>query len=153
VRYVEQLRRYRDLFGSERLLVLIYDDFRSDNEAVVRQVLRFLEVDDTVPVRVAEVNPTVRARSQRLNELVHAVGVGRGPVSRAVRAALKAITPAGPRRKALYATRRRVVFTAPRAADERLMGVLRSRFKSEVVALSEYLDRDLVSLWGYDRVG
>ena len=27
---------------------------------------------------------------------------------------------------------------------------LRRRFKGEVVALSEYLDRDLVSLWGYD---
>jgi hypothetical protein len=29
---------------------------------------------------------------------------------------------------------------------------LRHRFKSEVVALSEHLDRDLVSLWGYDRI-
>jgi hypothetical protein len=28
---------------------------------------------------------------------------------------------------------------------------LRHRFKPEVVALSEYLQRDLVSLWGYDR--
>jgi hypothetical protein len=32
------------------------------------------------------------------------------------------------------------------------MNELRRRFKSEVVALSEYLDRDLVALWGYDRV-
>ena len=29
---------------------------------------------------------------------------------------------------------------------------LRRRFKSEVVALSEYLNRDRVSLWGYDSV-
>ena len=29
---------------------------------------------------------------------------------------------------------------------------LRRRFAPEVVALSEYLDRDLVSLWGYDRL-
>ena len=36
--------------------------------------------------------------------------------------------------------------------DKRLTAELRSRFKPEVVALSEYLDRDLVSLWGYDRV-
>ena len=27
---------------------------------------------------------------------------------------------------------------------------LRRRFKPEVAALSEYLDRDLVGLWGYD---
>ena len=32
------------------------------------------------------------------------------------------------------------------------MSELRRRFKAEVVALSEYLDRDLVDLWGYDDV-
>ena len=30
---------------------------------------------------------------------------------------------------------------------------LRRRFRGEVEALSEYLDRDLVTLWGYDNVG
>ncbi len=33
------------------------------------------------------------------------------------------------------------------------MRELRSRFKGEVVALSEHLGRDLVKLWGYDDVG
>ncbi len=32
------------------------------------------------------------------------------------------------------------------------MQELRRRFKPEVVALSEYLQRDLVALWGYDDV-
>ena len=36
---------------------------------------------------------------------------------------------------------------------EDLMLELRRRFKAEVEALSEYLDRDLVALWGYDKVG
>jgi hypothetical protein len=44
VRYVEQLRRYRALFPAQRMLVLIYDDFRADNEGVYRQVLRLLVV-------------------------------------------------------------------------------------------------------------
>jgi hypothetical protein len=29
---------------------------------------------------------------------------------------------------------------------------LRRRFKPEVTALSEYLGRDLVALWGYDHL-
>jgi hypothetical protein len=153
VRYVEQLRRYEAAFGAERMLVLIYDDFRRENEATARQVLRFLEVDDTQLVRAVEANPTVRPRSQRLNELVHAVSVGRGPLSLAVKASLKALTPRGLRRKALHATQRRVVFTEPEPPDERLMMELRRRFKPEVVALSEHLNRDLVALWGYDRLG
>jgi hypothetical protein len=151
VRYVEQLRRYYATFAPERILVLIYDDFRRDNESVVRTVLRFLEVDDSAPIHTVEANPTVRARSQRLNELVHAVGVGRGPVSLAVKGSVKALTPAKLRRRALYAVQRQVVFAKPSPPDEALMAELRVRFKPEVVALSEYLNRDLVSLWGYDR--
>ena len=45
VRYVEQLRRYHEVFAPEQVLVLIYDDFRADNEGTVRTVLRFLDVD------------------------------------------------------------------------------------------------------------
>jgi hypothetical protein len=150
VRYVEQLRRYYDVLAPEQVLVLIYDDFRSDNEAVLRRVLRFLEVDDTVAIETGEANPTVRARSQRLHELVHAVGVGRGPASRGLKAAIKALTPAGPRRKALYETQRRLLFAEPPPADEALTVELKRRFKGEVIALSEQLDRDLLSLWGYD---
>jgi len=152
VRYVEQLRRYGALFGAEQMLVLIYDDFRSDNEATVRQVLRFLAVDDTGPVAVTEANPTVRVRAQGLHELVHAVSVGRGPVSLSVKASVKALTPRRLRRRALYAAQRRVLFADPSPPDEGLMLELRRRFKGEVVALSEYLGRDLVTLWGYDSV-
>jgi hypothetical protein len=152
VRYVEQLRRYHALFGRERMLILIYDDFRADNEAAVRQVLRFLEVDPDVPIEAVEANPTVRARSQRLNELLHAVSVGRGPVSLAVKGAIKALTPTRLRRRARDAAQRHIVFGAPPPPDEELMLELRRRFAPEVVALSEYLGRDLVGLWGYDRL-
>jgi hypothetical protein len=152
VRYVEQLRRFHAVFAPEQVLVLIYEDFRSENEATVRRVLRFLDVDDTTPIELVEANPTVSPRSQMLNELVHAVGVGRGPISHAVKESIKAITPAGPRRSALYAVQKRLVFGGAPPADEAVMSELRSRFKGEVTALSEYLDRDLVSLWGYDSV-
>jgi hypothetical protein len=152
VRYVEQLRRYRERFAPEQMLVLIYDDFRGENEATVRGVLRFLEVDDTLPVAVTDANPTVRVRSQRLDDLVHAVSVGRGPLSRAVKSSIKALTPTQARGAALRTARQRVVHGAPRPPDEGLMLELRRRFKPEVVALSEYLGRDLVSLWGYDRI-
>lgn len=152
VRYVEMLRRYHAVFPPEQMLVLIYDDFRRDNEATVRQVLRFLGADDTLNVEALEANPTVRARSQRLSELVHAISVGRGPVSLAVKAAVKALTSRRLRRAVLEETKRRVVFADPGPPDEQLMLELRRRFKAEVVAASEYLDRDLVTLWGYDSI-
>ena len=51
VRYTEQLRRWHGVFGADNVLVLIYDDFRRDNVATARRVLRFLDVDDLVPMR------------------------------------------------------------------------------------------------------
>jgi hypothetical protein len=153
VRYVEQLRRYHSLFAPEQVLTLIYDDFRRDNEATVRKVLGFLGVDDSYPVDVLSANPTILIRSQQLDQMVHAVSVGRGPVSGAANRMLKTLTPRQVRRGLLRLTQRRVVYGKPRPADEEFMLELRTRFKGEVVALSEYLDRDLVSLWGYDDVG
>jgi hypothetical protein len=152
VRYVEQLRRYHALFPSDQVLVLIYDDFRRDNEATVRRVLRFLDVDETAPIEVTDANPTVRVRSVWLDRMVRALRVGESPVARAVNASIKTATTRQLRSKVLYPLRRRLMYGNPRPPDETLMAELRTRFKGEVVALSEYLERDLVSLWGYDRV-
>jgi hypothetical protein len=136
------------------MLILIYDDFRADNEAAVRSVLRHLGVDETIAVDVMDVNLTNRSmRSQRMDDLVHAVSVGRGPASRAAKSAIKALTPRRLRRDALGVAQRRIVHGATRPADESLMLELRRRYRDEVLALSDYLGRDLVKLWGYDDLG
>lgn len=147
IHYVEQLRRYTEVFAPEQLLTLIYDDFRADNESTVRQVFGFLGVDDTVPVHVMEANPTVMVRSTRLHGAVRALSGGRGPVRRAARAAV----PESLRRGALRSARQKVVYGEAQPADEELMAELRARYAPEVRALSEYLGRDLESLWGYER--
>jgi Sulfotransferase family len=153
VRYVEQLRRYHELFGRAQVLVLIYDDFRAKNEATVRRVLRFLDVDELAPLEMVEANPTVGVRSLRLHRAVQAVSVGGGPVADALKASVKRLTSRRLRHAGLRAVRRGVVFGAPPPPDAELMAELRRRFAPEVVALSEYLERDLVGLWGYDGLG
>ncbi len=152
IRYVEQLERLYMAFPREQVKVLIYDDFRADNERTVRELRRFLGVEDTEPVKQLEANPTVRPRSQLLNELVHAVGVGRGPFSRAVKTAIKSVTPTAPRRRALRVLKRRAVFAPALPPDPEVMRRLRVRYKDEVAATSEYLGRDLTRLWGYDEL-
>jgi hypothetical protein len=152
LRYVDQLRRYHAVFPPEQVLVLIYDDFRRDNEGTVRQVLRFLEVDDTVPIEVTEANPTVRLRSKQLDDMTQAVSAGRGPVMRVLKAPVKRLTSRRMRHGALRLARRRLLYAEPPPPDDGLMLELRRSFRAEVVALSEYLGRDLVSLWGYDSV-
>jgi hypothetical protein len=152
VRYVEQLQRYHAQFAPEQILVLVYDDYRRDNHATVRQVQRFLEVDDTQPLSIKEANPTVRVRSQRLHSLVHTLAAGEGPVPRAVQSAARTLAPRRLSRQSAVAIRNRVLFSSPQQPDPRLMLELRRRFKPEVEALSQYLGRDLVKLWRYDEL-
>jgi hypothetical protein len=150
VRYPEQLQRYHDVFSREQVLVLVYDDFRTDNEATVRRVLRFLDVDESLPIALTEANPTVRVRSVGMYERVRSLYLGEGPAARLFKPALKALSTQRLRHGALKVLRRRVLYAQPRPQDERLTVELRRRFKGEVIALSDYLNRDLVGLWGYD---
>jgi hypothetical protein len=152
IRYVEQLRRYHDAFAQEQVRVLIYEDFRRDNERTVRDVLRFLDVDDSVAIDAVEANPTVRLRSRRINDALLNVAVGDGAAARAASSLVKSLTPRPLRRRALRATRQRLLYAEPRPPDERMMMELRRRFKPAVIELSEYLGRDLLSLWGYAQV-
>lgn len=153
VRYVEQLQRYHARFPPEQILVLIYDDYRRDNEATLRRVLGFLEVDDSPPIDLLSLNVTKSSvRSFRVKELSQALTTGGGPASRTAKATAKALTTRRLRRGLIGAAQRRNVTVEPRLPDARFMLELRRRFKPEVLALSEHLDRDLVSLWGYGEI-
>jgi hypothetical protein len=152
VRYVEQLQQYRARFAPEQMLVLIYDDYLADSRGTVGRVLRFLGVDDELQVPVRKANQSVSVRSKHMQAMMQAIAAGRGPVPRAAHRALKTLAPRRVRDRS-GAIRERLLFNEPPAPDAELMIELRRRYKPEVVALSEYLDRDLVSLWGYDELG
>jgi hypothetical protein len=153
VRYVEQLRHFHEAFGSEQVLVLIYEDYRRDNEAVVRQVLRFLDVDDTLPVEPVATRPLKDVRVQRLHHLTAALQETRrnpaasGPVMRTLNTLLSDRV-----REPLGSAWRRFIYRPRSEPSEAFMLELRRRFKPEVEAASDYLGRDLVSLWGYDQL-
>lgn len=163
VRYVEQLRRFETVFGRERMLVLIYEDFRRDNDATAREVLRFLDVDDTLALDVAKGDQTENlrrggrghkaVRRQRLHRAALALQLARRQAAQADRLSrtVDALTPRWLRSDAVENLARRMIFSAP-PRDEQFMLELRRRFKPEVEALSEYLGRDLVALWGYEDI-
>lgn len=154
VRYAEQLRRLYEAFPREQVLVLIYEDFRRDNNAVLRQVLEFLGVDPTVPIEPVETKPLKDVRSMRLHQLrrtIRKAGLHPAKRGRLVRT-LDAVAPRALSSDSVSAAFRRVAYRPQRSADDELMLALRRRFKGEVQAASDYLGRDLVTLWGYDRI-
>jgi Sulfotransferase family len=149
VRYTEQLGRYHARFSPEQILVLIYDDFVNENEATVRRVLRFLDVDDGSPIDVMNLNLTTTVRSWRVKDALDAPRRRRSPIARATFHALTTPKLRGSLRRTIGKLN---AADDPPPPDEAFMTDLRRRFKPEVVSLSEYLERDLVSLWGYDDI-
>ncbi|HXD55041.1 MAG TPA: sulfotransferase [Solirubrobacteraceae bacterium] len=153
VRYRTQLESLYASFPREQVLVLAYEDYRRDNEAVVREVLRFLEVDDTRPIEQIDTHPLRDVRMQKLHHLTTSMQEARRnpkAVHPAVRA-LDAVVPSGLRER-LGDRWRDVIYQKRRQPSAEFMNELRRRFKPEVEAVSELLDRDFVTLWGYDRI-
>jgi len=152
VRYTEQLQRFHAVFAPEQVLVLIYDDFRADNEATVRRVLRFLDVEDSAAIAGAEANPTVRVRSPGAYGLFRSLYLGDGPLAGAAKTAIKLTTPRRLRRGGMASVRRRLLTAPPAAEDAALARELRRRYSGEVSAFGDYLGRDVGKLWGYDEL-
>jgi hypothetical protein len=79
VRFAEQVRRYLDVFGSDRVHFVVFDDLVADPRAVYRSTLEFLGVDPTVEVDLSVYNPNRSARSGAMQRLIFAP---RGPLRR-----------------------------------------------------------------------
>lgn len=132
-RYGEQLARYLDLFPRENLLVMDYADFRTDNQAFLAEICRFIGVDDTYRPDVGgSVNAGGTPKNRWLQELIMRPNVLTAPARvmpvswrRAIRDRL-ASRNAGGRE------------TMPEAAR----AILRDRLADDVAVLSDLLGRD-----------
>jgi hypothetical protein len=71
VRFADQLERYFEVFGRDRVLVILYDDFKADTPAAYRRVLEFLEVDPAFRPAFPVVNANKRVRFAALQRLVY----------------------------------------------------------------------------------
>jgi sulfotransferase family protein len=153
VRYVEQLQRFYDVFPAENVLVVIYDDFRRDNDATARKIMRFLGVDDAAAIDDVETSTLKGVRSRRLHGLRRAIWTAQHNPASAGRGArlLNAAIPRGLRGDAGRSLWQRALYSEAAPPDDGLMLELRRRFRGEVAALGEHLDRDLLSLWGYEQ--
>jgi hypothetical protein len=139
-RFAQQVERYFDVFGRERVHAIVYDDFHADPLDAYRGTLRFLTLDDSFAPRMDVVNPSKRPRSRLVQRLIQRPpGLVRG----LVRAALPA-----QRRKRMYRAAKTLNARAqPRQPmDPELRRRLREEFAPEVDHLGTLLGRDL-SAW------
>lgn len=70
VGFTDQLQRFLDVFGRERVHVVIYDDFKNDTAAAFRAVTGFLGVGGDFLPALDIVNPNKQIRSRYLQRLM-----------------------------------------------------------------------------------
>ncbi len=136
-RYADQLQRYFDVFGRERVHVIVFDDFRDATSDTVRATFEFLGVDPDVPVELGARNVNKRARSAVLQRLVYRPP---GPLLR--------LAPRLRRHPWAHRVRAWVVSRNSRTArraplDPALRSQLTQEFEPEIRKLEALLDRPL----------
>lgn len=146
--YAPQLRRYLDLFGRDRVHVILYDDFAKDPDRVFSKLLEFLGVDPRFRPEFSRVNANKVVGSLFLRDLL------KNPpnwVRRMVRYAL----PGQRFRHGLIRRLEKInVKEMPRnATDADLIEALRKEFLEANRELSSLIGRDLSS-WNHpDTLG
>lgn len=140
VEFSEQVRRYLNVFGRERVHVIIYDDFRDDTAGAFQATLRFLGVGTGFRPTFERIRPDGRIRSVGLQNVLLSP-------PRAVRRLSHAIAPERLRRALVGGVRGLNSRGGPRAP---MVPELRKRLLAElapeVERLGALLGRDL-SLW------
>lgn len=140
VRFPEQVRRWLEVFGRERIHFVIFDDLVADPRAVYRSTLEFLNVDPTHEIDLSVYNPNKAARSGRVQRMIFApppalrsvVGrLRRSPIAHRLRDALVTANSTSAKREAM---------------DAELRAELAVELAPQVAELGEIIGRDL-SAW------
>lgn len=140
VAFGEQLQRYFDALGREHVHVIIFDDFKADTAAAVRDTFRFLNVDDAFQPTLEVVNPAKVARLRAIQRVLQSPP---GWVRRSVRSVLPR-----PTRKRIYRGVSRLN-ARPQSREPlapELRGQLVAELTPEIDRLETMLGRDL-SAW------
>lgn len=145
VKYADQIHRYLSCFDSDQIKIIIFDDFKENTLETFRDVLDFLDVAGDFTPQFDIVNPNKKLKWPILKRLIMD-----SPFFRKTLRLLfshdmyTAMTR-------LYMDRI-VTYGSRDPLDEGFRRRLMLSYKEEVEKFSELLGRDLITLWGYDKL-
>lgn len=135
-RFTGQIQRYLDVFGTDAVHVILFDDFTTDTAGVYRAALRFLEVDDSFQPEFDVHNRSSAIRTAPDRKFLKK----RPKLKKFIERALPLPLRRGMGRvvESLFAPVQRA-----NALDPKTRSALQAEFAGEVAALGRLLDRDL----------
>lgn len=144
VRYYEQVKRYIEVFGRERVHIIIFEEFKRDTPKFYRDTLRFLGVDEEFSPEFKIINPNKVVKNKFLRDLI------RFP-SDTEKKIIKLLIPNKKIRQYIKNwTSNKIIDFRPRPPmSPELRKKLLIEFESEIKKLSDLLGINLAHWWGY----
>ena len=144
-RYYAQVKHYLDVFGAERVKVLLYEELYANPERILRDVFAFLEVRKDVVIDTSvRYNLSGVPKSRRLyNLLDHFIDK-----PSALERRIKSMVPLHLR--IAWASKIIGMFTRSVPINPHIQSQLRTHFAEDVGKLEDLLHRDLSS-WHYQK--
>ncbi|MAT73181.1 MAG: sulfotransferase [Planctomycetaceae bacterium] len=141
-RYAAQVAAFQAAFPAEQFRVLLFDDFRADQGATMRQLYQFLGIDESfTPDTSSQINRSGKPKNRLIGSAANFL-----QRHQLAKAAVKAVTPAA------FRERMRTAALDRPAMDDTVVARLREEFREDIAALGELLRRDL-SHWLTEPVG
>jgi hypothetical protein len=134
--YYAQVKRYFDTFGQDQVKIYLYDDLRGSPFSMLRDIFRFLDVDETfAPDLSIEHNTAGVPKNKSIYAMAKRLA-SRNPALKV--ALLERFLPAGPRR---YVKSKIFVKPPPLPAEVRRQ--LIDSYREDILQLQELIGQDL----------
>ena len=140
------ITNYQKHFPKEQIKIIILEEIKQDPGKIYREILEFLQVEDTQFSPDFEIlNRNSKLRSKYLNDLIKN--------SKYIKRAFRLVTPDKIRRKITSTLERMNKKTVERdPMPSQTKKELMTKFKPEVKKMEDIIDKDLISLWGYNNI-
>jgi len=70
VRYPQQVKKYFEHFGEENVKVIIFDEYIKNKSVVLRDILKFLDVDENFEIKHVNTNAGRKYRSRKIHSVM-----------------------------------------------------------------------------------
>jgi hypothetical protein len=144
--FSKYIKRYLNYFGGGNIKILILDDLKDDPSASYKEILEFLGVNNIDFLPIFE-KKNQKGKIIFLRELLKSSNY------KLIKKPLQYTIPKYVRKKLFfYLKRKNKRMDRRKLINKKLEVNLKKRFKPEVKELSKLLNRDLINLWGYNKI-
>jgi hypothetical protein len=144
--YYRQVKHFLEVFGTQRVKVLLYEEFFANPQQSLRDVFTFLEVKEDVVINTSlRYNVVGVPKSQRLYSLLEHSIYNPSLLEKGI----KSLVPQRLRRT--WVGKASGMLTRPVPMDPRMRVQLKEYFAEDVGKLEDLLHRDLLRRWQYQQ--